>query len=177
MKKLIAIITPVLFLVSCKNVEQFRAPIEALSADWEKATTAVTEVGTMLGAAQTSLTSLKDSLMVDPKIAAKMKPEVTASLDSMKTAFMAQTEMIGGMASEVTSFAGSWQEMSTKLASLKEGLASGKLEGDVMAQVNELKTAVMDASTKADGWKSKLDATKAAAMAAYEMYKQKSMVK
>ncbi|MBK9222245.1 MAG: hypothetical protein IPO16_08995 [Saprospiraceae bacterium] len=173
MKKFIAILVPVLFVIACKNVEQFRAPIEALSADWEKATTSVTEAGSMLGAAQASLAALKDSLVVDPKMAAKMKPEVIASMDSMKIAFNSQIEGITGLASEVTSFATSWQEMSGKLASLKDGLAAGKLEGDVMAQVNELKSAVMDASTKADGWKNKLESAKVAAMAAYDMYKQK----
>lgn len=177
MKKIIAILTPVLFFAACKNVEQFRAPIEALSADWEKATTSVTEAGSMLGAAQSNLMALKDSLMVDPAMAAKMKPEVTASMDSLKTAFMAQMDGISGMASEVTSFATSWQEMSGKLATLKDGLASGKLEGDVMAQVNELKTAVMDATTKSDGWKTKLEEAKVAAMSAYDMYMQKKMAK
>ncbi|MFZ1255540.1 MAG: hypothetical protein WAR77_04265, partial [Saprospiraceae bacterium] len=63
MKKFIAILVPVLFVIACKNVEQFRAPIEALSADWEKATTSVTEAGSMLGAAQASLAALKDSLV------------------------------------------------------------------------------------------------------------------
>lgn len=177
MKKIIAILTPVLFLLACNSVEQFRAPIEALSAEWEKATTTVTEAGSMLGAAQASLTSLKDSMMLDEKMAAKMKPELVASMDSMKTAFMAQLNGMSGMASEVTSFATSWQEMSGKLASLKDGLAAGKLEGDVMAQVNELKNAVMDATTKADGWKTKLEAAKLTAMTAYDMYKQKAMSK
>lgn len=177
MKKLLAILAPVLFVFACKSVEQFRAPIEALSADWEKATTAVTEVGSMIGAAQTSLASLKDSLMVDPKMAAKMKPEMTASLDSLKNAFTTSIDGIGGLASEVTSFATSWEEMSKKLAGLKDGLAAGKLEGDVLAQVDELKNASMDATTKVEGWTSKLNDAKAAAMAAYDMFKQKSMGK
>jgi hypothetical protein len=176
MKKLIALFVPVLFVFACNNVEQFRAPIEALSADWEKATTSVTEVGGMIGAAQSSLAALKDSFMIDPMKAAKMKPEMTASLDSMKMAFNAQLDGITGLASEVTSFAGSWQEMSTKLAALKDGLAAGKLEGDVLSQVNELKNAAMDATTKADAWKSKLADAKTAAMAAYDMCKQKMMM-
>lgn len=177
MKKLIAILAPVVFIIACKNVEQFRAPIEALSADWEKATTAVTEVGGMIGAAQTSLASLKDSLMVDPKMAAKMKPEMTATLDSLKNAFTGQVDGISGLASEVTSFATSWEEMSKKLAGLKDGLAAGKLEGDIMAQIDELKTASVDATSKVEGWGAKLNDAKAAAMAAYDMYKQKAMAK
>ena len=118
MKKVIAILVPFLLVFACKNVEQFRAPIEALSADWEKATTSVTEVGGMIGAAQTSLSALKDSFMVDPMKAAKMKPEMAASMDSMKMDFTGQLDGIMGLASEVTSFASSWQEMSAKLATL-----------------------------------------------------------
>lgn len=177
MKTLIVILVPVLFIFSCKNVDQFRAPIEALSADWEKATTAVTEVGSMIGAAQTSLGALKDSFMLDPMKTAKMKPDMMASLDSMKMAFTGHLDGITGLASEVTSFASSWQEMSGKLAALKDGLTSGKLEGDVLAQVNELKNAAMDAATKVDTWKSKLEDAKTAAQAAYDMHMQKLMSK
>ncbi len=176
MKKLFAILTPVLFLTACNNVEQFRAPIEALTAEWEKATTEVTELGGMIGAAQTSLASLKDSMMVDPAKASKMKPEAKASMDSLTTAFTAQLDGINGMASEVATFATSWQEMSTKLTALKDGLTSGKLEGDVMAQITELTNAASDATTKVGEWKSKLDDAKTAAMAAYDMCKQKMMM-
>lgn len=170
MKKVIAILVPVLFIISCKNVEQFRAPIEALSADWEKATTSVTELGGMIGATQTSLAALKDSFMVDPMKASKMKPEMTDTLNSLKLAYTTQVEGLMGMASEVTSFASSWQQMSVKLAALKDGLATGKLDGDVMAQVNELKNAAMDATSKAEAWKTKLNAAKETAIAAYDMY-------
>jgi uncharacterized phage infection (PIP) family protein YhgE len=176
MKKLFAILTPVLFLMACNNVDQFRAPIEALTADWEKATTEVTELGGMIGAAQTSLASLKDSMAIDPAKAAKMKPEAKATMDSLTTAFSAQLDGINGLASEVTTFATSWQEMSTKLTTLKDGLAAGKLEGDVMAQINELKTAATDAATKVGDWKTKLNDAKTAAMAAYDMCKQKMMM-
>jgi hypothetical protein len=97
-------------------------------------------------------------------------------MDSLTTAFSAQLDGINGLASEVTTFATSWQEMSTKLTTLKDGLAAGKLEGDVMAQINELKTAATDAATKVGDWKTKLNDAKTAAMAAYDMCKQKMMM-
>ena len=69
MKKLIAIILPLfVFIFACKNVEQFRKPIESLSADWEKATTSFTDAGTLLASVQGSIAGLKDSLVVDPKM-------------------------------------------------------------------------------------------------------------
>ena len=172
MKKVIAILVPVLFILSCKNVEQYRAPIEALSADWEKATTAVTEVGGMIGATQTSLATMKDSFMLDPVKAAKLSPQLTDSLNSLKLAFTTQVDGLMSLASDVTTFAGSWQVMSGKLAALKDGLASGKLDGDVMSQVNELKNAAMNAVSKAETWKAKLTAAKTTAMAAHDMYMQ-----
>jgi hypothetical protein len=175
MKKAIAILVPVLFMLSCKNVEQYRAPIEALSADWEKSTTAVTEVGSMIGAVQSSLASLKDSFMIDPMKEAKMKPEMLDSLNSLKLAYATQVDGLMGLSSEVTSFASNWQTMSGKLAALKEGLATGKLEGDVISQVNELKNAAIDASAKAETWKLKLTAAKDTAMAAFDMFMQKKM--
>lgn len=175
MKNLLVIFSSLLVIAACSNVDQFRAPIEALTSDWEKATTSVTEVGSMIGAAQSSLMSLKDSLVVDPS--KKMSAEATASMDSLKNAFTSQVDGLSGLASEVTTFATSWEEMSGKLAALKDGLAAGKLEGDVMAQLDELKNAAMDAGTKVEAWTTKLNESKAAAMAAYEMFTQKAMSK
>ncbi|HRI34250.1 MAG: hypothetical protein IPO85_05620 [Saprospiraceae bacterium] len=175
MKKLILLIAPVLFIVACKNVEQFRAPIEALTADWAKAGASVTEVGSLLNTTQVMMASMSDSLVVAPT--AKLKPGVMASLDSIKTIYTNQLAGLGTLGNDLKAFSSSWQEMSTKVDALSAGLKSGKLDGDVMAQINELKTASTDAMSKADGWKSAIEAAKTAAMGAYDLYKTTSMSK
>lgn len=177
MKKLLVFLLPVLFIFACKNVEQYRAPIEALSTDWDRASAGFMELGSLLSGATTMLTGLSDSLNVDPIIAAKLKPETTNMLDSMKTAFMAQLTGLNTITPDVTQFSNSWNEMGTKLVTLKDGLNSGKLEGDVMAQVNELKTAVQNATSKTEDWKFKINAAKNSALTAYDLYKQTLMTK
>ncbi|MDQ3140810.1 MAG: hypothetical protein M3Q56_01030 [Bacteroidota bacterium] len=175
MKKLFFLIIPVLFVFACKNTEQFRAPIDALSADWEKTTTMVTEVGSMLTSAQSMVAGMKDSFMIDPKM--KLTPAKTASLDSMKMAFNAQLDGLTGLANDFAAFTTAWAEKSAKVNALKEGLASGKLEGDVMAQVEALKKDVAEANTNAEAWRSKTLAAQQTAINAYGMYKENLMKK
>ena len=136
MKKLILLIAPVLFIVACKNVEQFRAPIEALTADWAKAGASVTEVGSLLNTTQVMMASMSDSLVVAPT--AKLKPGVMASLDSIKTIYTNQLAGLGTLGNDLKAFSSSWQEMSTKVDALSAGLKSGKLDGDVMMVGNLL---------------------------------------
>ncbi len=175
MKKLTVLFFSALFIIACKNVEQYRAPIEALSTDWERASANINELSSMLSGATTMLATLKDSMVVDPK--AKLKPETKSTLDSMMEAFMAQFNGLSSITPDVAAFANSWGEMGGKLNKLKEGLAAKKLEGDVMAQINELKAAVQDANTKTDEWKSRVEGAKTTALSAYDQFKQALMAK
>ncbi|HRI00682.1 MAG TPA: hypothetical protein PK006_06485 [Saprospiraceae bacterium] len=175
MKKLAILFSLVAIVFACKNVDQFRAPIEALTADWEKASTALSGLGTTIGATQTSLASLKDSFAIDPK--AKIAPAMMTKLDSIKNVFTTSTSGMESIASAFTTSMTNWTSLSEKVKGLKEGLASGKLNGDVMAQINELKNAVTNSSSEVESYTAKLNTVKTDAMAAYDMFKQTLMAK
>ena len=58
MKNLAIVLFVSLLIVSCKNNEQFRAPIDALAADWEKSTGNVAEIGNLISGLQSTVSLL-----------------------------------------------------------------------------------------------------------------------
>ncbi|HRG32509.1 MAG: hypothetical protein JNK69_15595 [Saprospiraceae bacterium] len=175
MKKLSILFVSFLVVVACKNVDQFRAPIEALTAEWSKAGTAVTDAGTQVSAVASSLTALQDSMMIDPAL--KLKPATVTVLDSIKNTFMAQVQGLGNLSTEIAGFSEKWATMTAEVDALSTGLKEGKLEGDVMAKINELKTSAASAASMVDGWNSSTMSAKEAAMKAYDAFKQTMMAK
>ncbi len=175
MKNLVILSTFVLFVFACKNVDQFRAPIETLAADWAKTGTMVTDAATEVNTLISDLTSLQDSMTVPA--GSKMAADATAMLDSLKNGYMAQVQGLGTIAGEITGFTEKWTAMTADVDALSAGLKDGKLEGDVMTKVTELNDAVKAATTSVDGWKTAAAAAKEAAMSMYNMYKEKSMAK
>ncbi|MBK8152907.1 MAG: hypothetical protein IPK61_07510 [Saprospiraceae bacterium] len=169
MKNLAIVLFVSLLIVSCKNNEQFRAPIDALAADWEKSTGNVAEIGNLISGLQSNLTSMKDSFVVDPKL--KLTPTATATIDSLKNTYMASLNNVEGLTKGYSEFSTKWTDLTGKMNSLKEGLAANKLEGDVMAQINELKNSVAEATTMTEGYKSKLEMIRANSMSVYQSFK------
>lgn len=82
MKNLFILSTFVLFVFACKNADQFRAPIETLTADWAKTATMVGEATTEVNNTISGLTSMTDSMNVAP--GTKLAANVTTMLDSLK---------------------------------------------------------------------------------------------
>lgn len=175
MKNLVILSTFVLFVFACKNVDQFRAPIETLAADWAKTGTMVSDAGAEVNSVISSLTSLQDSLTVPAT--SKLNAATTTMLDSLKNAYMSQVQGLGGVANEITAFTQNWTTLTADVDALSMGLKDGKLEGDVLAKVKSLTENITSAATTVDGWKSTAAAAKEAAMSLYNMYKEKSMSK
>ncbi|MBK6824981.1 MAG: hypothetical protein IPG87_19150 [Saprospiraceae bacterium] len=67
--------------------------------------------------------------------------------------------------------------MTAEVDALSTGLKEGKLEGDVMAKINELKTSAASATSMIDTWNSSTMSAKEAAMKAYDSFKQTLMAK
>ncbi|MBK8736509.1 MAG: hypothetical protein IPL98_11665 [Saprospiraceae bacterium] len=86
MKKLIAIILPLLssFLLvkMLSNSENLLNLFQLIG----KATTSFTDAGTLLASVQGSIAGLKDSLVVDPKM--KLDANKLKLVDSLKSSFM-----------------------------------------------------------------------------------------
>jgi len=151
MKKLFLFALPLL-MISCKGVEQYRAGIEELSGNWDNTTKAVTDFQGMVSSDLTNYTQALAGAQLDPAVAAKLKPEQTASLDAAQKAV---TDALGAYAplqQEINDFVAMWTEKSAAVTALKDGLAAGKIEGDVTAQLAELNALVTTANDKLKAW-------------------------
>lgn len=163
MKFLVALALPLLFLTACNSVEKHRAAIDTLSTQWDEATAQVTEFAGSLQAEQSNFTQSLSSLQVNEEMMAKVKDaakkeELTNAFASLQSA----GAPLASLTAEVSNFVAGWTEKAAEINALKEGLANGKLEGDVPAKIAELTAQVTDATTKLGAWKEQFEAAKSA---------------
>ncbi|HXR81820.1 MAG TPA: hypothetical protein VN763_12910, partial [Saprospiraceae bacterium] len=85
MKKLFLFALPLVLLVACKGVEQYRAGIEELSGNWDTTTKAITDFAGMVSSDMTNYSQAVNSMpAIDEATAKKMKPEQTAAIEAAK---------------------------------------------------------------------------------------------
>ncbi len=151
MKKLLLFALPLL-MISCKGVEQYRAGIEELSGNWDTTTKAVTDFAGMVSTDLSNYTQALAGVKVDDMTAKKMKPEQTAALDAAKKAV---TDALGAYApfqQTINDFVKTWSEKAADVTALKDGLAAGKIEGDVAGKLTELGALVTTANDNLKAW-------------------------
>lgn len=151
MKKLILFALPLL-MISCKGVEAHRAGIEALSTSWDTTTKAVTDFSGMVSSDLTNYTKALAGVQLDEMTAKKLKPE---QVTAFQAAQKAVTDALGGYAplqQNINDFVATWTEKSAAVTALKEGLAAGKIEGDVTAQLADLNATVASANENLTAW-------------------------
>lgn len=82
-----------------------------------------------------------------------MTPEQSAAWEaSMKTV----TDALGAyspLLKTVSDFEATWAEKSAEVTALKDGLAAGKIEGDVNAKITELNAMIATANENLASWK------------------------
>lgn len=151
MKKLLLFALPLL-MISCKGVEQYRAGIEELSGNWDNTTKAVTDFSGMVSNDLTGYTKALAGVQLDEMTAKKLKPEQTAAWDAANKAV---TDALGAYAplqQNINDFVATWTEKSAEVTALKDGLAAGKIEGDVTAKLAELGGLVTTAGDNLKAW-------------------------
>jgi hypothetical protein len=151
MKKLFLFALPLL-LISCKGVEQYRAGIEELSGNWDNTTKAVTDFSGMVSSDLTNYTKALAGVQLDEMTAKKLKPEQTSAWTAAQKAV---TDALGAYAplqQNINDFVKTWSEKSADLTALKDGLAAGKIEGDVTAKLAELGGLVTTANDNLTAW-------------------------
>ncbi len=151
MKKLILFALPLL-MISCKGVEQYRTGIEELATNWDNTTKAVTDFSGMVSSDLTNYTKALAGVRLDEMTAKKLKPEQVASFEAAQKAV---TDALGAYAplqQNINDFVATWTEKSAQVTALKEGLAAGKIEGDVPAQLAELNALNATANENLTAW-------------------------
>lgn len=172
MKNLLVIVLP-LFLFSCKSgVESHKAAIESLDSSWTATTEAVTNFAGSLTADVNSYTEAASGLAMTEAQVATLKPDASAKWNEAMTAYKAATnDAYAPLQAELNDFITMWTEKSASVTALNEGLAAGKIEGDVAAQVAELNGLVTQGQEKLATWTAKQGEIKTAADSALGMLK------
>jgi len=173
MKKLFLFALPLMLLVACKGVEQYRAGIEELSGSWDTTTKAITDFSNMVSADMSNYTQAAASMpMMDEAAMKKMKPEQVAAMDAAKKGV---TDALGAYAplqQTINDFVKTWSEKSADVTMLKDGLAAGKIEGDVTAKLTELNALVATGNENLKAWEASYATVKAGVEAALNNLKQ-----
>ena len=173
MKKLFLFALPLMLLVACKGVEQYRAGIEELSGSWDTTTKAITDFAAMVSGDMSNYTQAAASVpMMDEAATKKMKPEQVAALDAAKKGV---TDALGAyqpLQQNINDFVKTWSEKSAEVTALKDGLAAGKIEGDVNAKLTELNALVATGNENLKAWEASYATVKAGVESALANLKQ-----
>jgi hypothetical protein len=172
MKKLLLFALP-LFLFSCKpGVEAHRVAIEELGTSWDSATNSVTEFSNSITSDMNSYTESATALMLDSVKTASLKGDVATKWAEATSAFKAATtDAYAPVQSELNEFVTMWTAKASEVTALKDGLAAGKIEGDVAAKIADLSSLVTQANEKVAAWTAKKAELKTAADSALGMLK------
>lgn len=166
MKNLFFLLLPLLIL-SCKGVEQYRAPVDELSTNWDNTTKAITDFQGMVSSDLTSYTQALAKMQPDDATKAKLKADQVAAWE---TAQKAVTDALGAyapMQKTINDFVKTWSEKSAEVTALKDGLAAGKIEGDVNAKITELNAMVAAGNENLTAWKASYATVKSSVDAAF----------
>ena len=171
MKKLFILLLPVIMFACGKGVEQYRAGIEALAADWDATTSAVTEFSSTIAGDLSNFTQLSGSLQLSADVQKKLKPEQVTEWQNAQAAFAQALQPFAPLRTQVGEFTKTWGDKTAEVQALKDGLAAGKLEGDVTGQIDSLTTFVAQAKESLTGWQTSHAAAKSGAQAAGDALK------
>lgn len=152
MKQLFALLLLV-SLFACKNLEQYKASIDELGTKWEGTTKLVGDFTSMVEGAKVAQMASFDSLKIDSTFMSKLKG---ADLDKVKKAVEAyQTNGTGviELGNKLGEFKKEWEAKAAEVTALKDGLAAGKIEGDVAAKIAELSNFITSSETSINGMK------------------------
>ena len=170
MKKVLVFAAFALILASCNSVAKYKPMIEELTSKWDSTTSSVTEFANTVKSEQANWMNAVNGMQVAPEAMAKWDDAAKAKYNEIQAAAQANTTNMSGITSELDAFVSSWMEKGKEVQALKDGLAAGKLDGDVQAKIASLTAAATDATTQLGGWTTKFNEVKAAAANAQQMF-------
>ena len=172
MKKFLLFALP-LFLFSCKSgVDAHKASIEELGTNWDAATAAVTGFSESLTKDVTYFTESASAMTLDEAATAALTGDAATNWTAATAAYKAATtDAYAPVQTELGDFVKMWTEKAGAVTALKDGLAAGKIEGDVAAQIADLSGLVTQAGEKVTSWTAKQAELKTAADSAMGMLK------
>jgi hypothetical protein len=171
MKKFGILLIAAFCIVSCKNVEQFKAGIEELGTKWDGATSAFGDFSKLVETENTTFASLTDSVVIDSVKFSKLNAASQAQITDAKNTFTNAGAGYANLLTEIGTFTTNWTAKAAELTSLKDGLASGKLDGDVLGKITELTNFATEGESKLNTLKDTFKSTKEGVTNSYVNYK------
>ena len=170
MKKVLTFAAIALFFSACNSTAKFKPQIEELAKTWDATTSQVGDFTTSVKTEQSNWANAATAMTVAPEAMAKWDAAGKAKYAEIQAAAQNSSAGISGIATELDGFVSSWTEKSASMKALTDGLAAGKIEGDVKAQLADLTAANTDATSKLGEWKTKFEEVKAGASKAQQMF-------
>jgi hypothetical protein len=162
MKKLYFLLLPIL-MYSCSGVEQYRAGIENLVTDWDSTTTRVVDLTSALAGDMAMFSQMGSKMNLTEDVLSKLKPEQVIEWQAVRSAFGQAMNGFASIRTEMGEFSKAWGEKANEVKALKDGLGSGKLEGDITRQISGLTTLVTQAKESLSQWQTAYASAKAQA--------------
>ena len=164
MKNLFILLLLPLLLFACKGAEQHREGIEQLSVNWDNTTKAITDFKAMVSGDMTGYTQKLAAMQ--PATTSTMTPEQTTAWEASQKTVTDALGAYGPLMQTINDFEATWNAKTAEVTALKDGLAAGKLEGDVNAKLTELNAMIATANENLNSWKANYASIKGSVEAA-----------
>ena len=160
----------VLFMSCGSEIAKHKDAITDLASKWEGTTSAITEFSKKVSTEQSGIMNLVNSMEIAPDAMKGWNEEVTSQYNGIKASAQNNLKGLTAISSEMDGFISGWKEKGKLMSSLKDGLASGKFEGDIAGTITSLTTAANEATAKMGSWKEKLAGIQSAAAKAKQLF-------
>lgn len=148
MKKLLVFVLPMLLLLSCDNVTKHKAAIDELGSNWDATTSAVGGFSTMINSFVSDQNKAAAGFNLSEEVMKNATPEMLQQFEGAKTGLMTSLAAFNPLRNALGEFTKEWTDKGAEVTALKDGLAAGKIEGDVAAKVASLTEYMTGATDK-----------------------------
>lgn len=172
MQKFFLFVVLTFTLASCSNVGKYAEPIANLASDWDSTAALVTDLSSKVTAAQNGWNTMKAGMQITEELKSSLGEEALGQLTQLIAGNSGISSAFSGLSGDVVGFLSNWEEKGKLLTGLKDGLAAGKLEGDVDGTIAQLTSLVTEGKDKVTGWTETLSSTQSAAEAAFAKFQE-----
>lgn len=170
MKQVLTILSVLVVFAACSNAGKYADQINELASKWDSTTSALTDFAGTVSNAQASWLSDVNTMQVSEEAMAGWSEEMKAKYNELSAAVNNNTSNLSALFTELDDFISQWTEKGETMKALKDGLASGKLEGNVEEQISELTSLANTGAANLETWQSRFSEINAAIANAKQMF-------
>ncbi len=173
MKNILFFALGLLVFASCDSVAKHKPAIDALVSSWDAATAQATDFQSNLQTAASGFNQAFSAIGYDEQKFSKLKPDAQAQITAAKEGAMSLGNAFNSINGDLSTFLTDWTAKSAEVTALTDGLAAGKIEGDVLAKIAGLTSYISEGEAKLAGFGDLLAAAKTGAETSLANYQAK----